>query len=727
MQTYPPGTRIGQYEIASRPMMGGMGVVYFALDHANGARPVALKTFRPELLPDRAARDRFLREGTAWVELGRHPHIVSCYQVEYIDPTAFLALELIAKEEGMSDASLQAWLNPGYPLPLEQALPFALQIVHGMKYATEKIPGLVHRDLKPGNILVGADKLPGTTVNRLRITDFGLAGILTGFHSIVDPGTKGENLAQQRLMTDMKGFGGTPEYASPEQFESKGLDQRSDHYAFGCILYEMLTGRAPFVHQSETRKERQLMYKNSHLHEAVKPPRSIVATIPDDIDSIIMVCLQKNPGERYENWGEIEMALTRAYGNVKGTDLPVAIDKTEQLPNEQLQEGLSYNALGIAYQDMGKADMAIEYYDKALMLARKISDRDTEAKVLGDLGTAYADLGNARKAIFYYEQALAITRETGDRRKEGKTLSNLGYAYTNLGDARRAIRFCEQALAIARALGNSGEEVNALDNLGIAYHQLGDFPQAIHYFEQALAIDSEIRDRRGQSANLGYLGNAYLALGNLQRAITCFDQGLRIAKEIGDQRREGTYVGNLGIAYSQLGNIQEAIKCYEYQLNIAQEIGDPNGECAACGNLGNAYVSLGNLHKAIDYYERALTISHEIGNLHSEGIALGSLGSVYADLGYTHKAISYQEKALKISRSIGDMNSTAIHLCNLAQLHAQAGDLNRAVAQAQESAQIFTKIGSPNAQRVHALVAQFRQMASKEKPGFFDRWFGKKG
>ena len=79
MNILAPGTRIGQYEIASRPMMGGMGVVYFALDHGNDGRPVVLKTFRPELLPDRAARDRFLREGTAWIELGSHSPLFAQY------------------------------------------------------------------------------------------------------------------------------------------------------------------------------------------------------------------------------------------------------------------------------------------------------------------------------------------------------------------------------------------------------------------------------------------------------------------------------------------------------------------------------------------------------------------------------------------------------------------------------------------------------------------------
>jgi len=177
MKTFPPGTRIGRYEIAGRPLMGGMGIVYLCLDTETD-RPVALKTFRPKLLPNRAARDRFLREGTTWVDLGAHPHVVQCYDVLYIDSEVYLVLELVAKEQGRDDASLRSWLTPGQPLPLEQVLLFALQIARGMSHAAVTIPGFVHRDLKPENILIGADYLSRAPVNRVRVTDFGLATIL---------------------------------------------------------------------------------------------------------------------------------------------------------------------------------------------------------------------------------------------------------------------------------------------------------------------------------------------------------------------------------------------------------------------------------------------------------------------------------------------------------------------------------------------------------------------
>ena len=113
---YPPGTRIGGlYEVVAQPRLGGMGVVYPCLDLEEG-RPVVLKTFKREYLPNRASRDRFLREGTYWVNLGAHPHIVRCYRTFIAEDVVFLVLEMVAREQGREDASLRAWLTPGVPL-----------------------------------------------------------------------------------------------------------------------------------------------------------------------------------------------------------------------------------------------------------------------------------------------------------------------------------------------------------------------------------------------------------------------------------------------------------------------------------------------------------------------------------------------------------------------------------------------------------------------------------
>src|SRR4051794_7852038 len=146
-----------------------MGMVYQCVDLAHEGRPVALKSFQPHLLPGRAARDRFLREATVWVELGRHPHVVRAHEVLHLGDgrEVYLVLDWIEPEEGLPDASLRTWLRQG-KVSGREAVRLALQVTRGLHHATGKIRGLVHGDLTPGNILMGRDGLA-------RVTDFGLA------------------------------------------------------------------------------------------------------------------------------------------------------------------------------------------------------------------------------------------------------------------------------------------------------------------------------------------------------------------------------------------------------------------------------------------------------------------------------------------------------------------------------------------------------------------------
>jgi tetratricopeptide (TPR) repeat protein len=694
MQTYPPGTRIGQYEIASLPMMGGMGVVYFALNHGNDGRPVALKTFRPELLPDRAARDRFLREGTTWVELGYHPHIVRCYSVEYIDPITFLVLELIAKEPNHNDASLRSWL--GAPIPVEQALLFALQIARGMKHAVGKIPGFVHRDLKPENVLVGADRLPGTNINRLRVTDFGLVKILAENLSTI---SIEENSLKLNQIQFTRGAG-TPLYMAPEQWIGEQVGVYTDVYALGCILYEMLTGQR--AAEGKTISELQAVHCGGKLH-----------TLPTDLQSNVRTILTRSlslqPTERYQSWSEVTHALEMAYAaQGSGSVSEERIIEAESL-DERVRPQESYNEIGLAYVDIGKAELAAGCFEKTLALAREIGDREGEGVALGNLGNTSLSFGDAQRAIGYYEQQIEIMREIGDRRGQGTALGNLGQAYAALGYAHRAIGYYEQSLEIARAISDRLGEGVALTNLGNAYENLGDFRKAIKYHEQRLKIARAIGDRRGEETALVNLGNAYENLGDSRQAIEYHRQSLVIGREIGDRRGEGASLSNLGNSFLNLGDAQQAIVYYEQGLEIDREIGDRRGEGTDLGNLGSVYLNLGDERRAIGYYEQALVIDREIGDRHGEGTDFGNLGNAVSKLGDRQRAIECYEQQIKIVREIGDLRGVAFNSFNLADEYRLIGNIARALPLAQEAVQAFAKIGhSEYTRRAQQLVARLQ-------------------
>lgn len=307
MRLYQPGTRIGElYEVIGQPRMGGMGIVYPCLDHEED-RPVVLKTFKPEHLPNRASRDRLLREGTYWVNLGAHLHIVRCYRAfrSDADDMVYLVLEMVAREQGRENASLRAWLTPGVPLSVERALLFALQIARGMQYAVETIPGFVHRDLKPENVLVGADRLSDVAVNRVRVTDLGLASVLQeagiGSSGDVVSGADASSLGRTQLT---RGIVGTPLYMAPEQWKEGVVSATTDVYALGCILYEMLTGYQVVTGRSLADVQR------AHCHGELRP---LPAGMAAEVSEVVARCLMLEAANRYENWSAVGAGLGVAY------------------------------------------------------------------------------------------------------------------------------------------------------------------------------------------------------------------------------------------------------------------------------------------------------------------------------------------------------------------------------------------------------------------------------
>jgi eukaryotic-like serine/threonine-protein kinase len=281
------GTRFENYEVESVIGVGGMGEVYRARD-MKLERPVALKVLRETFAADHDRLKRFEREAKLLASLN-HPNIAQIYGLANAsNGTQCLVMELVGGE------TLQARLRRG-PLPVDEALPIARQIAAAIEAAHER--GIVHRDLKPGNVMIDGD-------GRVKVLDFGLGKALEPAGA-ADELTHSPTMLSDRF-TQANVLIGTAAYMSPEQARGKVADERSDIWAFGCVLYEMLTGRPPFG-GGETVTD--LL---SDILRVEPDWKALYGQTPPGLHLILKRCLQKDRRQRYHAIGDLRHDLETA-------------------------------------------------------------------------------------------------------------------------------------------------------------------------------------------------------------------------------------------------------------------------------------------------------------------------------------------------------------------------------------------------------------------------------
>ena len=263
--------RIDEFEIEEKIGQGGMGVVFRGFDRRLN-RPVAVKVMAPHLGANGVARKRFAREAQAAAAVV-HPHVVPIYRVNSSPERPYIAMALV------DGRSLQDHVSLNGPLEAIDVVRVSIQIADGLAAAHRQ--GLIHRDMKPANILMEKD------VRRVMITDFGLARAVNDV-----------------AMTQSGCLAGTPNYMSPEQVTDVDVDHRSDLFGVGGVMYFIATGREPF------RSESAFAVINRIIREIPRPARSINAEIPETLDRIINRLLEKNPADRFQSADELQLLLT---------------------------------------------------------------------------------------------------------------------------------------------------------------------------------------------------------------------------------------------------------------------------------------------------------------------------------------------------------------------------------------------------------------------------------
>jgi serine/threonine protein kinase/Tfp pilus assembly protein PilF len=596
----PPKTRLGAYEIVGLLGAGGMGEVYRARDLRLG-REVALKVLPAEVSRDAARLARFEREARTVAGLN-HPNIVTLHSVEDEGDVRFLTMELV---EGQPLSTLVA---PG-SLPLSQLLELAIPLTDALVAAHEK--GVIHRDLKPGNVMV-------TREGRVKVLDFGLAKMLAA-------DTSGQDetfvLTAAAPLSGASQVAGTVPYMAPEQIRGEAADARSDLFSLGVMLYELASGRRPF--EGET----QVDVSHAILRDTPKPLGRVRSDLPADLERLIGHCLEKNPRERAQSALDVNNELRRlrklleygerekpAWDKVASIAVLPFVNRSASADDEYFSDGLADELLNVLSKIKG---LRVTARSSAFTFKGKSV---TAAEIGRALDVATLLEGSVRKAgnrirvsvqLVQVSDSSHLWSETYDRTLEDIFAVQDDIAQsvvkelrtTLLGEAADSDASGAAKAEVAQASKGRGTDAEAHRLYLLARHLIEqwnreDTAKAIGYLKEALARDPE------NALAWADLSRAYLNEGGLGWSPLLEASGrARAAVE-----RALALDPDLPETHVQLGLIRMYhdwdSRGAEASFSRALELAP--GNALALRRSGGLARSFGRLDEAIGLYRRAL-------------------------------------------------------------------------------------------------------------------------
>jgi serine/threonine protein kinase/tetratricopeptide (TPR) repeat protein len=656
-----PGDRLGPYQIVEWLGGGGMGEVYKARDTRLG-RIVAVKMLRAHLRPDPESTQRFAREARTLAALS-HPHICPVFDVGHHDDVDFLVMEFVEGETLAARLAMRA-------LPLRDALAIATQIAEALEAAHAK--GIVHRDLKPANILLhGTSDFDASKVV-VKVVDFGLATAAAGDRAPDRSRTTG-------VMTGEGTILGTAGYMSPEQARGKPTDKRTDIWAFGCVLYEMLTGRPPFPGETLTDTIVSVLEREPNW-------QALPVSTPTRIRDLLRRSLQKDPERRLRDAGdariEIDETLTASERAEPTATAPSAQPRTTRVrrwagavaaivmivgvavgayvylhrapqlsdKNEivladftnttgdsvfdgALRQGLSMQLEQSPFFHLVPGDQIVQTLrfmqqppDAPLTseLARQVCRR-TSASVeiegsIASLGSQYV-LG---LSAFDCQTGESLAREqvtAGSKEQVLAALSGAATALrTTLGEARTSLRRYD--VPLEQATTSSLEALQAY-NQGLQAFFRGDLPAAVPGFQRAVDLDS------GFAIAYSWLGVTYGNMGDIDRST----DNVTRAYERRDRASEYEQIAISG-AYNFFvtGNLTKAAQFYEQWTKTFPRHPD-------------AWIALAASYQNLGRHGEAVVAAQEAVRLAPVAINYGALLSDYVYAGRLDAARAVVQQA----------------------------------------------------------------------------------
>lgn len=688
-----PGSDFGpRYRIEAILGQGGMGRVYRAYDK-DLDRVVALKVVRPGMVGEPDALRRFKQELLLASKIS-HKNILRIHDMGEFDGMKFITMAYVEGQD------LQQIIRENPRMPMERVLSFAQQVAEALAAAHSE--GVLHRDLKPQNILVGKN-------DQAYISDFGLA-------KSVDDGSAG--------MTKTGAFIGTPRYMSPEQVEGKPADLRSDLYAYGLILYEMVTGDVPFTGESTLK----VMYQR--IQEKPKNPKTINPSLPNWFVRIIMRCLEKDPALRYQNAYEIladlqgsksgssssrtvqiqipEFAERRwvwwVAGAIAALLLAVAIPPVRHLVTQKVgieksgvsgvpplssgryvailplrilgdQAQLGYLAQGIQDDLSAKLFQMKGVHVTASEAAAKADQSQPIEKIARSLGANLLVTGNIQGSGDKIRVVLNLENVLEHKRDWSQEFDGVTGDLFTLEDGMysqivSALNVNPSNEEIAKATSRPTSNIAAYDlylrgRNDLRAHDPKTIQDALNYFDQALQADPKFA--------LAYSGiaDASLRLYNTNKDPLYAEKALGAAQQAAQLNDSLPEVhATLGSVYRVTGKYEEAIAELNRAISLA-----PNSD-EAYRQLGAVYLKSGNGPKAIDALQKAI----QLNPYYWENF--NHLGNAYYQLGDYPKALDAFKQVTVLEPDVDAGYE------NVATVYATEGEYSESIPYYQRAIQI---------------------------------------
>jgi len=521
-ERYSPGEIIGgRYELR-QVYQGGMGIVFLCNDLEEKI-PFALKSFQDAYLATPEAKERFVKEATAWIQLGYHNYVVHAERIRIIDGKPYLVLECVLGSDGAS-MSMERKLASG-PLSLQEAIRYAMQLCLGLTYVQSVAPGLVHRDIKPSNILISHEDFA-------KITDFGI------FTLLKEDAQKSSGFFKSifNRQNDKSGILGTYAYMSPEQAQGRNVDTRSDIYATGLLLFEMLTAEC-YREVVENSQGADRFFGRIRVNSG------------PEIVAIIQKCLADEPSKRYKSFVDLGQELDRVYQlnfyepilfehriqlvpglwhivkDLSFRDVVHWITGKEKSGNAVSRELNEQNYVllysqAVSLHEIGQYQMALEKFEKVLDIFTEWTMTDNFpqeeinegiSRILVNKANALQKLHRKREAIETYEEALKYDDE------HYNTWYNLAeLRFNEMHDLQGALEAYQISLLL------NWDDYMAWNSIGFVHSELGDFQEAIKCYARALELNPRF------TTALGNMGSLLLNAGKASDAKECFQKITKI-------------------------------------------------------------------------------------------------------------------------------------------------------------------------------------------------------